>query len=48
VKNVYSGGASSLTPNEKHEFANNLVRTIADTEAPAGSQRQVNLKGQRF
>lgn len=28
MKHVYSGGASSLTPNEKHEFTNNLARSI--------------------
>jgi len=29
MKQVYSGGKGTLTPNEKHDFTNNLVRSIA-------------------
>ncbi len=46
MKQVYSG-TGSMTPNEKHEFSNNLVRSIAgitnDTETNSGP-RQMSVR----
>jgi hypothetical protein len=42
MKHVYKGPNENLTANEKHDFSNNLIRKIVDTETP----RAIKLKNQ--
>lgn len=43
MKHVYSG-SENMTANEKHEFSNNLIRSIGTNDTDTG-HRQVALKG---
>jgi len=48
MKHVYSGG-ENMTPNERHEFSNNLIRSIANTnDTESAGMRTVSLKGTKM